>query len=641
MISFGRQTCSDFQNASRKEWLETNGLGGYALSSLCLASTRKHHGLLVIAQDPPGKKFVLLNRLEEKVSYPGCNHYISCQEYQDTIAPRGYKFFEQFSLNPFPTFTYLVEDARIRKTFFLVSGENTAVIIYELLSGSPVQMEVRPLVSMRPVDTVSHQDERFVNTLECSENGMSLSPNGLPCLTVKTTDGFFQRNPCWYYNLVYSQDFTDEREDLFSPGIFRFSLWPGKKAAIVASADHRDTVSIDKLYHKELFIRTKIPANFPIKGDFAHMLLQAGDQFVVSGPRATSIVQGYPWYEESVRDSLIALPGLCLVNGRFPEAKEILLKNVELLKDSSSPVDTVLWFFWAVQKYFEHSGDIEFVRSIHHHLMSMYMHIRKGRAGYFNMDEDGLVCFEESPSPFYGKSSDIQALWYNALQFMEEVEIRIGGKRKRYKDLALRVRESFNMKFWNEKKSYLYHSITKDWHDDAIRPEALLAISLPYPVLDQKRFNDVFITVWKKLYTSFGLRSVAPEHPQYKGVGDETDRSYGRIVSPGCVSPFWMGAFVTAYCRVFGHNVQSRSQAWQFLFPFAEHLSESLVGSISEMFDGNRPHYPRGCPSYALGVAELLRVLVEEIGCQPEEHRDLSIAEIMASKGPAKKLGDH
>lgn len=611
MIRFGKEVCSNFNIASVREWLETNGLGGYALSTICSASTRRHHGLLVVAQDPPGKRRILLNRLEEKIAGSGWSHSISCQQYPGTVNDHGFEFLENFSVNPFPTWTYLVEDARIQKTFFLVSGENTAVIIYELLSGSPVQLEIKPLISMRPIQSLLRNSDVFDNQYACTENSILFNKKDQLHFGIKATNGFFQNVPCWYYDLVYNKDTMDpdaSREDLFCPGMFRLSLWEGKKVALIASTEQLDSLSMDKLYYKELFIRNKITENAPIKGDFAKDLLKAGDQFIVSTSHSTSIVKGYPWYEESMKETCIALPGLCLVSGRFPEAREILIRYFTMLahdKFQRYPVDTVLWFFWAVQKYAEHSGDFEFIRSVHKKLMTLCQNIRRGVSGFFKMDNDGLLCYEASVQVFNGKPVALQALWYNALQFMEEIEIKFGLKRKRYKDLALRIRESFNTCFWNNETSYLFSSIAPQHNEPSIKPEALLAISLPYPVLDQKKFGAVFSTAWKKLYTSYGLRS-------------------GSVIYP-----FWIGAFLTAYFKVYGHQTQSKMKAWQFLMPFRDHMSEALIGSIHEFFEGVRPHHPRGCPSMAINVAEILRVLVEDIGCQPE-HKTLSIKEIMS-----------
>ncbi|MFH1380249.1 MAG: glycogen debranching enzyme N-terminal domain-containing protein [bacterium] len=614
MISFGRSICSEFQSASGREWLETNGLGGYALSTVCSASTRRHHGLLVVAQEPPGKRLVLLNRIEEKISGSGWTHSISCQQYPDTIHDRGYEFLENFSVNPFPAWTYLVEDARIKKSFFLVSGENTAVIMYELLSGSPVQLEIRPLVSMRPIQSLLKKNSEFDDTCTATDTSVLFAKEDVLPFGIKSTNGFFQKNPCWYYDLIYTKDSFDTEdipsEDLYSPGMFRLSLREGEHVGLIASTEPLNSLSLDKLYYKEVFIRNKITENSPVKGDFARLLLQAGDQFIVSTAQTTSIVKGYPWYGESIKETCIALPGLCLVNGRFPEAKEILVRIFNLfsgVKFQKYPIDTVLWFFWSVQKYVEHSGDFEFIRTIHKQLMLLCQNIRRGIPGLFKMDTDGLICYEASDPLFNGKPAGIQALWYNALQFMEEIEIKFGLKRKRYKDLALRIRESFNEVFWNNDNSYLFNAVSHEHKDPAIKPDALLALSLPYTVLDQKKFSPVFSTAWKKLYSSYGLRS-------------------GEMIYP-----YLIGSFINAYFNVYGHQAQAKMKAWQFLTPFFDHMSESLIGSIQEFFEGTRPYKPRGSPSMAINVAEIIRVLVEEIGCQPEQ-KNLSINDIMSAK---------
>ena len=486
---------------------------------------------------------------------------------------------------------------------------------------------------MRPVDTVIHADARFDQASSALEDSVTVALQGLPPLSIKTSSGFYQMNPAWYYNLVYREDHNEEPEDLFSPGIIRFSLWPGKRSAIIASTDTHDIASIEKLFQKEVFIRSRVPEHFPLKNEFACQLLQTADQFIVNDAETTTVIQGYPWYHESVRDALIALPGLCLVSGRFPEAKELLIKYADAVKHPGASVETALWFFWAVQKYFEHTGDIEFIRLMHHHLMGLYMYLRKGKESAVAMDEDGLLTIAACG----GKPVGVQALWYNALQFMEEIEIRIGGKRKRYKDLALRVRESFNLKFWNKDTAYLYAMVKPDANDESLRPDGLLSISLPYSVLDPKRFQDVFAAAWRKLYTSFGLRSVPQTDPAYQGSSEDADATYGQVIPDGSVHPVWIGSFITAFCKVYGSQQQNRTQAWEFILPFENHLEESLLGSVSEVFDGNQPHHSRGCPSYAAAVGEILRVMAEDLG-NPPQNQHATIADILALPEAAKEI---
>lgn len=650
VFSFGRQICADFNAATKREWLETNGLGSYALSNICLCATKRYHGLLVVSTGSTAERIILLNTLEEKISGPGWSREISCQKYTEAIHPQGFEFLEEFSLSPFPVFTYLVENARIKKTFFLVSGENTAVIMYELLSGPPVQIEIRPLVSFRPLTALLKKDDRFEAHVHHHQDSVRIVPDNLPPLGIKATSGFFQPAPCWYYHFSYEDGAPTDREgaeeDLFCPGVFRFPLLQDKRAALIASTENLGPLSMDKLFYKEQFIRSKIVEQMPMKGDGIESFLQAGDQFVISTPRSTHIIQGYPWLGESMRHTFMSLPGLCLANGRFPEAKEIIVRYVESANSHPHSNDTVkqargrtpgevetdLWFIWAVQKYVEHSGDLELVRSIHGFLTSIYQVVRKGVPGVFKMDVDGLIAQEDNADGIAEKNAGIQALWYNALQFIEEIEIKTGGKRKRYKDLALRVRESFNTQFWNEQTSYVYAGIRDNRKDPSIVPEALLSISLPYSVLDQKRFNHLFNTAWNKLYTSYGLRSCAQDDQHFSSRSRDMIKALQEDGLPrGSVYPFWIGPFINAYFRVFGQHVQTKARARQFLTPFINHLSESLVGSIGEAFDGNPPHEPRGCPAYALSVAEIIRVLVEEIGCRTE-HKVLSIADVMSPK---------
>ncbi|MBD3271835.1 MAG: hypothetical protein GF384_04765, partial [Elusimicrobia bacterium] len=386
------------------------------------------------------------------------------------------------------------------------------------------------------------------------------------------------------------------------------------------SLDRTGSISIEKLYSKEQFIRNKIVENFPITAPCALQLLQASDQFLISSPHATRIQSGYPWSSEGIANELRALPGLCLVTGRFPEAKEMLVDFVEQMRQAASVrtqrnfLEQVLWFFWSVQKYLEHSGDFEFIRMMHPHLLSFYQCVRNGVAGYFRMADDGLISIDDPHHRWFGKSAAIQALWYNALQFLEELEIKMGGKRKRYKDLALRVRDSFNQVLVDETMRYVHTRYADGKTDRILRAEALLAMSLPYPVLDQKYYTMVFDTAWQYLYTSYGLREWIDLQPTARHITETPTHDQA-----GAIRPVWIGVFITAYFKIYGTQASSKAQARQFIDPFEKHLDEMLIGSISEAFDAEWPYGGQGCPSCALSVAEVLRVLVEEIGLMYKE----------------------
>lgn len=643
-ISLGRVVCGDFYKSSDREWVETNGRGGYAMGTVSGANTRRYHGLLNLALRPPVDRFQTVNRLEESLLTKSQRVEISCQAYPGAIYPQGYKYLESFRLDPYPIWTYVAGETLLEKSFFLRYGEDTAVVLYELITGSEIVLEVRPLLTFRNHHSIIKEDERFHGRLDNQPNAFKVRPAVGPELWMSAKGGEFRHDSFWYRNQEYSWESRrglGYREDAFSPGIFRFALKPGQAVALVITT--KPDLSGDPIAwgQQERELRERLLDKSLARGPLADKLVRAADQFLVERNGGTSVIAGYPWFEDWGRDTMISLPGLCLATGRAQEAGEILETYAKHLsegqlpnrfpEDNPSPdytaADPSLWYVWAVQKYFQATGDAERVKALLPSLRQIVDAYQHGTPQGIRMDQDGLLSIPPSNNaytwmdarvngipvtPRAGKPVEIQALWYNALQFLSELDLKFGEAPRGYEKLAAIARNSFNEKFWNESAQYLYDRIDGRERDGSIRPNALFAISLPYEILEENRFKPVVELALRELHTPYGMRSLAKSDPayraRYEGPQEERDASYHQ----GSVWPWLLGSFVTAFVKANGSTEDVKAQVQEFLEPFRKHLSDAGLGQVSEIFEGAEPHAPQGCAAQAWSVAELLRILWEE-----------------------------
>jgi predicted glycogen debranching enzyme len=642
MISFGRGICGNFADSSGREWLETNGLGGYAMGTVSGGNTRRYHGLLSVALKPPVRRFQLVNRLEESIALNGERHGLSCQSYPGAVYPPGFRHIERFRLDPFPVWTFSIGDVRLEKTFFLRYGEDTAVALYRLISGPPVELEVRPLLTGRDHHHATREDDRFRGRIEASPRLVRVSMPPGPTLHIGAHGGEFSEDGFWYRNQEYAWEEhrgLDHREDAYAPGAFRFRLEAGAEAALVFSAAERRPAEAADWSRQERLLRHQVLEKALVRGPLADVLVSAADQFVVAREGRSSVVAGYPWFEDWGRDAMVSLPGLCLAAGRPQEAEEVLETFARHARNGLVPnrfpdggadadynsVDAPLWFVWAAQKFYQAQPDAERLRKLLPALRQVVDSYQRGTLFGIRMEADGLIEVSEPSltwmdarvdgrpvTPRTGKPVEVQALWYNALQFLAELDLKLKEPSRGYEKLASIARTSFNEKFWNEGAQYLFDRVEGRERDASVRPNALIAISLPYEVLEESRFKPVVETAARELYTTYGLRTLAPREPGYRGrfqgPPSERDASYHQ----GAVWPWLMGPFVTAFVKAHGPSEATKARVNDLLTPFLDHLSEAGVGTVSELFEGDAPHAPRGCPAQAWSVGEILRVLWEE-----------------------------
>ena len=658
MIRFGQDLCSNLDAALRREWLETNGIGGFASSTLNGVNTRRYHGLLVAATKPPVGRLVLLSKLEETLLTDGRAFDLCTNRYPGVVHPEGFHYLKQFRLDPFPVFTFEVQGIQIEKTVFMVQGENTTVVQYEIENGRKTtlaQLELRPLIAFRDYHSLTHENSAIDGRLDVRPGLAGIAPYpGLPELYLAHNARELETTGHWYRNFEY--DAERERgleftEDLFNPCVLRFDLNSQTQATIIASTEPRSAALASEYRQAEVSRRRTVALRSPVEDGFVKSLTVAADQFIVSRGSEKTAIAGYPWFSDWGRDTMIALPGLTLPTHRYDVARSILRNFADHVDRGMLPnrfpdagempeyntVDATLWFFEAVRAFLAYTGDLEFVRDDLHGVLNdiISWHVRGTRFG-IKMDSSGLVNSGEAGTqltwmdakagdwvvtPRRGKPVEIQALWYNALSIMEDLAKRIGDEtgRKRYSSMAALTKWSFNRQLWNEEGGYLYDVVNGGPADASIRPNQIFAVSLPYTMLSPERAKQVVGVVEQHLLTPYGLRTLAPSDSEYRGRYSGDPISRDGAYHQGTVWPWLMGPFISAYIKVNGGTESARRQAENWLLSLKDHLADAGLGQISEIFDGDPPHRPVGCIAQAWSVAEILRTAVEDIyGIRPE-----------------------
>ena len=682
-IRFDRDFLSDVNEALRREWLVTNGLGGYASSTILGINTRKYHGLLVAALNPPINRWVLLTKLDEELKIETETYALGANEFRDVIHPEGYRFLSKFVLSPLPTYKYAVEGFSLKKTIFMPYMKNATIVIYEV--NNPLEQEVSicvsPLVNSRHIYSITDKDTlpwSFVQK-RCGEGVLIESSDSLSSLILSSSnDGSFVEESWWVKKVFFRVDDSRSEssiDDQFRLGFFKFSVHPNEKkkfyllavagkneeeAERLFSSFGKEIDDINLLYREELERRKGLLKQFWKRHadlkmeDWLKWLIQAADSFIVSraSTEKKSVIAGYHWFDDWGRDSLISLPGLTLVTGRFQDAQEILLTFARYCHKGIIPnrfsdkavdiplyntVDATLWFFNAVLQYLKYTGDYEFVQEkLWKTLNQIIEHHVQGTIFGIHMEEDGLIAhgpqltwmdattMDQFVTPRDGKAVEIQALWYNALKTMQLLAKRFNqeDKAEKYYSIAEKARESFSEKFWNPKKGCLFDVVNNDGSDSTLRPNQVIAASLDFPILDRKRGEWVVGTVWKNLWGTYGLKTLPDDDPRYIGkyLGDWAHRD--SAYHNGTVWAWLLGPFTTAFLKIKNHDEYWRKFAFKsFLQPlFKEEIHRAGLGTVSEIFDGDEPHISRGCISQAWSVAEPLRAYIEDVALKRPPH---------------------
>jgi predicted glycogen debranching enzyme len=648
----------------RREWLVTNGLGGYASGTVAGVVTRRYHGLLIASLPAPLGRMVMLNHLLERVRFRS-GQVLWLGDEREVSGPNAAdrtEHLEEFRLaDGLPVWTYRMDGVVIEKRVLMPHGQNTVHITYRLLDGEgPVRLSLRPSLHFRPyespVDAASGQV--FTVSSVGRRYEVCAAESNLPALRflLHGTRSALTLDPSTS-NVSYRMEKLRGYESvgtLWSPGYFRADLGGSDAVTLVASTESWEVVEAltpDAAAQSEAERRNGLLARASTCSDrFASELVLAADQFIITpagradeaararatGEEIRTVIAGYHWFTDWGRDTMISLEGLTLSTKRYREAGYILRTFGHYVRDGLIPnmfpdgareglyhtADATLWFFHAVQQYVRITGETDTLRTllptfidiVRHHLAGTRFGIgvdpadgllRQGQAGYQLTWMDAKVD-DWVVTPRRGKAVEINALWYNALSLLARWIDELGERDEL--DLAShasRARDAFNARFWYEAGNHLYDVVDGESGDDpACRPNQLFAISLDYPVLAPARWKAVMDVVRAQLLTPVGLRSLAPGHPDYKAKYYGDLRSRDAAYHQGTVWGWLIGPFVDAWLKVYPED---RAGAGRLLDGFDTHLSDACVGSISEIFDAEAPYVPRGCIAQAWSVAEVLR----------------------------------
>ncbi|MEM9266604.1 MAG: amylo-alpha-1,6-glucosidase [Cyanobacteria bacterium P01_F01_bin.13] len=652
-VRFGREICGELSIGEQREWLVTNGIGGYGCGSISGVLSRHYHGLLVAALKPPLERTLLLTKLDEQVDYGEQSWPLFCDRWADgSINPRGYQFIEQFCLEgTIPVWTFVCGDALIEKRIWMEQGENTTYVRYTLKRASqPLSLSLKALVNYRNHHSSTQGDDWQMQ--------VNRHPHGVEIQAFDRAVPFYllannaQVSPAhsWYrgYTLATEQyRGISPHDDHLHSTTFSVDLEIGQSFTLVASTlpevglDGEAALRRQRLHEQTLVgywyadLQNK---NTPL---WLEQLVLAADQFIVertvAGNPGKTVIAGYPWFGDWGRDTMIALPGLAIATNRPDIAKPILTTFAQYLDQGMLPnlfpeagempeyntVDAILWYFEAIRVYYAATQDKAFLAELFPVLAEVIEWHQKGTRYQIHLDTDGLIYAGEPGvqltwmdakigdwvvTPRIGKPVEINALWYNALICMVQFAQHLNQSGDSYQQLSQKALHGFQ-RFWNAERGYCYDVIDgPDGDDDALRPNQVFAVSLPVlsgaDLLSVEQQTAVVTTVAQELLTSYGLRSLATFHPdyqaQYGGSPLQRDGAYHQ----GPVWGWLMGHFVQAHLKVY----QNLDLARSFLTPMADHLNSGCVGTLSEIFDGDPPHSPRGAFAQAWTVAEVLRV---------------------------------
>ena len=668
MIALDTQVCQSLESAVRHEWLETNGLGGFASSTVAGLNTRRYHGLLIAATKPPVGRLVLLSKLQETLVVDGRRYELSANQYPGVVHPQGYQYLVGFRVDPFPIFTFRCGGVELQKRVFMVHGENTTVIEYECSAGT---LEVRPLIAFRDFHSTTHENGALNSMVREGPGMVSVKPYGdLPALHLAHNAQSVEVTGQWYRNFEFQEERArglDFREDLFQPFALHFDL--RAPAVVIASIEVRDAASapvmrqreIDRRDERPITSEAEAPNNLSFASNAAHPLtdvrsvaeaprkmklappwqsdlavrelFRAADQFIVDRGALKTVVAGYHWFSDWGRDTMIALPGLTLSTGRHDVARQILEAFAGAVNQGMLPnrfpdsgetaeyntVDATLWFFEAARAYLEATEDAAFVtaRLLPKMTEIIDWHLRGTRYGIRVDSADGLLQCGEAGVQLTWMDAKVGD-WVVTPRQGKPVEIQalwynalciiesLSGD-ARYGAMAEQARESFGNLFWNAEANCLYDVVDGEHHrDPSIRPNQIFAVSLPHSMLDGAQARAVVDKVQVELLTPMGLRTLAQGDQQYRGQYGGGVLERDGAYHQGTVWPWLIGPFLRAYLKVH-QQPEAGEQARLWLAPLLEFARTRGLGQLPEIADGDFPHAPGGCIAQAWSVAEVLR----------------------------------
>lgn len=661
-INFGREICGDRTKSEEYEWLVTNGIGGYASGTISGMLTRRYHGLLIGALKPPLERSLLLAKLDETVKYRDKHYPIYTNRWSNgVVEPSGYKNIESFTLEgTIPKWSFACADALLQKRVWMQQGQNTTYIQYFLERGSsPVTLSIKALVNYRDYhgNTIGDNWQMQVDRID---KGVCIKafPKATPFYLLSDR-GSFSLAHDWYkgFDLAVERERgLADQEDHLHVVTFDIKLEMGETLTIIASKEvdvqvngdialkiqHEHEDKLLDIWYSSYTLNYASNIQTQLAPDWIKQLILAADQFIVDRPELTdgkTIIAGYHWFSDWGRDTMISLPGLTLATGRPEIARSILLTFAQYLdrgmlpnrfpdfgeKPEYNTVDATLWYFEAIRAYYASTSDDQLLRQLFPALEEIIDWHCKGTRYNIHLDSDGLLYAGETGvqltwmdakigdwvvTPRIGKPVEINVLWYCALSTMTAIAKQIDKPYERYEELTELARVGFQQ-FWNQSTGYCYDVLNVDGkpeiNDDTLRPNQIFAVSLPIePLLSPIQQKSIVDACGRSLLTSYGLRSLSPDHPDYCGHYEGDSYQRDSVYHQGTVWGWLMGAFVRSHLRVY----QNHEQAHAILQPMSNHLQASGLGNLSEIFDGDAPMRSRGCIAQAWTVGEILHAWV-------------------------------
>ncbi len=635
------------EEVSDKEWLVTNGIGGYASSSICGMNTRRYHGLLVASLNPPTQRQILVSRIEETVVTAEGNYALATNQYPGAIHPTGYQHLSSFSRHPFPEMTFRFEGLELRKTVFMPHGSNSTVVEYYNPSDRPIDILLRPHFVDRDYHSLFTQLDGYDYYMDKREDHLRFySHYGATPLFISFTEGTFHEDRNWHVNLEYKQDFQrgqDFSEHSFTPGFIKHTLDAQSRIFLLFTIDEEMLQAAPAFLFQEELKRLESTLSESYSHPFIRDLIVTADQFLVHrrSSQSKTIIAGYHWFTDWGRDTMIAMLGLTIALGKKEVSKSILQTFLSYADQGMVPnrfpdqgeapeyntVDATLWIFVAAYQYVQKFNDWEFIRTIfpqlaeiiEFHIHGTRYHIHVNQHGFlFAGGKDTQLTWMDARvwgftvTPRWGCPIEVNALWYNALCSIEFFAQQLGASNGPSSVLKETFERNFKQYFLNE-QGYLHDVIVPDeWADDSFRPNQLYALSLPFPLLNKAEGRKMLKQVKEKLLTPYGLRSLSMDHPDFKPVysGNQWDRdtSYHQ----GTVWPFLLGAYYQSVFYLEGNNAAVRKQVEEELAPLLHHFyNEGCIHGIAEIFDGAEPKEGKGTVNQAWSVSSLIFLILQ------------------------------
>lgn len=636
-INFDKYQLINLEYSLKREMLRSNRAGSYANTTIINCNSRKYHGLLVTPQ--PGidnDMHVLLSSLDETIIQRDAEFNLGIRKYPGNIYnPKGHKYIRDFTADPFPKLTFRVGGVVLTRESLFDSKEDRFIVKYTMVEAhSLTKLRLRPFLAFRNYHTLTRENIFADKKFEKAPNGIKVRMyHGYTDLYMQISKkNEYVHVPDWYHNVEYQEEMErgyEFQEDLYTPGFFEVEIKSGESIYFCAGTKPITPVSIKRAFTSEM--NNRIP-----RDTFENCLINAAQQFLIKRGKHTSLLPGFPWFTRSGRDTFIALPGLLLVPGDHKTAKSVIDQMVSEMNGPLMPhygygshttfsaADPSLWFIWALQQYGMFTRTEKKIWKEYGKKITQILEgYRYGTEYNIHMDNDGLiyagvhgmaltwmdsVVHGKPVTPRMGKTVEINSLWYNAVCFAIESAEMAGDREflENWSALPEKISESFIAVFWNPEKKYLADYVDGEYKDWTVRPNMIFATSMPFSAITEEMRKQVLSRVKQELLTPRGIRTLTPKSPVYKGTYGGPPHERDLAYHQGTVRAWLLGHFTEGYLKIHGRS--GLSMIKNIYAGFEPVLTEYGIGTISEIFDGDPPHTPRGAVSYASSVAELLRV---------------------------------